>query len=215
MKRKLYFAAALLVGFCAWTAAVTVLDVQPIGPDGSAVGLATLNGWFHNLTGVHLSLYTVTDWLGLVPVAVGLMFSILGLFQWIRRKQLAKVDPDLLLLGGFYLVVGGVYLLFEHLVINYRPILLNGVLEVSYPSSTTLLALCILPTAILQIRRRIKKKAIRVPLALVLVALTAFMVVGRICSGVHWLTDIVGGILLSAALVTAYAALCNRPKKPH
>ncbi len=212
-KRTVTQSIVWLSAFVVWTVALKLFDVQPIGPNGSVVGLATLNGWFHHLTGVHLSLYTVTDWLGLVPVALGLGFAILGLAQWIRRKTIAKVDKDLLLLGGFYLVVCGAYLLFEYVVINYRPVLIGGNLEVSYPSSTTLLVLCILPTTIWQVCRRIRSKAIRTALTFSLGAFTAFMVIGRLLSGVHWLTDIVGGILLSAALVTAYTALCN-PRQP-
>ena len=70
-KRSFYTALGLLAAFALWTLAITKMDVQPIGPQGTSVGFATLNRFVHQLTGVHMQLYTVTDWLGLVPVAFG------------------------------------------------------------------------------------------------------------------------------------------------
>ena len=150
--RDFCLAACLLAAFALWTAALRVVDVQAIGPQGTQVGFAELNRFFHRLTGVHMGLYLITDWLGLVPVAVCVGFAVLGLAQWIARKKLRRVDADLLLLGGFYLVTIAGYILFEELAVNYRPILINGFLETSYPSSTTLLVLCVMPTARLQLR---------------------------------------------------------------
>ena len=138
-KKKLCIAIAFLATFALWTAIVRFVDVKAIGPDGSSVGLATLNGFVHKLTGVNWILYTVTDWLGLVPIAVALGFAILGLAQLIKRKSLWKVDRDILLLGIFYIVVIAFYVFFEIVVINYRPILIDGRIEASYPSSTTML----------------------------------------------------------------------------
>lgn len=211
MKKQntLYMAVGLLAVFILWTAAVRYFDVKAIGPRESAVGFATVNGWFHNLTGVHLSLYILTDWLGLVPVAFGMGFGILGLVQWIRRKHFLKVDFSILILGGFYTVVMAVYLLFEEVVINYRPVLIAGYLEVSYPSSTTLLAMCVMPTAMLQLRRYIRNSLFKGIVTAVLVGFTVFMVIGRLISGVHWLTDIAGGIFLSAGLVLMYRFVCG------
>lgn len=208
MKQKWKKTAGLLLAFVLWTVAVRFVDVAPIGPRGSSVGFATLNGWLHRLTGVHMTLYTLTDWLGLVPVAVGFGFAVLGLRQWIQRRRLCKVDADLLALGGFYVVTMAAYLLFESVVINYRPVLIEGCLEVSYPSSTTLLALCVMTTTRLQLRSRIKNGIFRRTVSFAIVAFTAFMVAGRLLSGVHWLTDIVGGVLLSACLVSAYKTAC-------
>lgn len=208
MKKKVCLAIGLWCAFLLWTVAVRFLDVAAIGPNGSAVGFATLNGWFHQLTGVHWTLYTITDWLSLVPVAVCLVFAVVGLCQWIRRKRLFKADADILLLGIFYIVTLAVYLLFEFVVINYRPILIDGYLEVSYPSSTTLLVWCVMSTAQLQLRRRIHRREIRKLLTIVIAAFMAFMVLGRLLSGVHWLTDIVGGLLLGAGLVTVYDSVC-------
>lgn len=195
-----------LAAFLLWTAAVCLVDVQAIGPKGSEVGFAGLNGWFHALTGVHMTLYTITDWMGLIPLAVAMGFGLLGLDQWIKRKRLRKVDGSILLLGGFYLAVLAVFLLFEAFVVNYRPVLIEGVLEASYPSSTTLLTLCVMPAAMLQWKERIKDKRVRTWILGVSAGFTLFMVGGRLVSGVHWLTDIVGGVLLSAGLVLLYAA---------
>jgi undecaprenyl-diphosphatase len=169
--------------------------------------MATLNAAFHRLTGVHMTLYTVTDWLGLVPVALCVGFGALGLVQWIRRRRLGRVDRSLLALGCFYVAVLGVYLLFEKLEVNYRPVLIDGCLEASYPSSTTLLMLCVMPTAATQLWGRIKRKPLRCCVVCAILGFTLFMVVARLVSGVHWLTDILGGVLLSGGLVAGYEAL--------
>ena len=211
-KKKIVAAMGLWTSFLLWTAAVCRLDVQAIGPRGSEVGLATLNRWFHRVTGVHFGLYNMTDWLGLVPVGMCMGFGILGLAQWIGRRSIRKVDFSILTLGGFYLVVMAAYLIFEGVAVNFRPVLIGGYLEASYPSSTTLLVLCIMPTAILQLKARIKNRILRRLVLWGITVFTVFMVVGRLISGVHWLTDIIGGILLSAGLVMSYAAVCEAKK---
>ena len=208
-RRNLLFAICLLVAFLLWTLALEFIDVQAIGPRGSTVGFAAMNRLVHNFTGVHLSLYEITDWLGLVPFVFVMGFGILGLVQWIKRKNLLKVDYSILVLGGFYLVVLAVYMLFEIVVINYRPVLMNGVLEASYPSSTTMLVLCVMPTAMMQLNARIKHPMLKGWVSSSIAIFTAFMVVGRLVSGVHWFTDIVGGIILSAGLVLLYCTACG------
>ena len=205
--KKLAVAAlCLLAAFVLWTVAVCVIDVQPIGPEGSAVGFASINGAFHALTGVHMGIYDLTDLLSVIPLGCVAAFGLLGLVQLIRRKDLRKVDGDILVLGGFYIVVLAFFCLFEVLDINYRPVLIEGVLEASYPSSTTMLALCVLPSVMLQLGKRMKDGAAKRCVLVLLFAFTAFMVIGRLISGVHWLTDIIGGVLLSAGLVLAYMA---------
>ncbi len=208
--RKNFCAAGCwMLAFIAWTALVRYVDVQAIGPNGSAVGLASVNGPFHRLTGVHMQLYTVTDWLGLVPLLVALGFALLGLMQAIKRRGLLRADPDLWMLGGFYIAVLAAYVLFEKNVINYRPALIDGVLEASYPSSTTLLTLCVMPTAMMQLHQRIKNRTVRLAVLSAALAFTVFMVMGRTISGVHWLTDIIGGVLLSGGLITMYYSAQN------
>ena len=208
-KKRLALGVSLVVAFVLWTVLVRFVDVQAIGPDGSSVGLATLNRFVHELTGVNWILYTVTEWLGLAPIAVALGFAILGLVQLIKRKSLWKVDYSILALGVFYIVVMASYIFFEIVVINYRPTLIDGYLEASYPSSTTMLVMCVMPTAAMQLNVRIKNTVFRRCAVITIVAFTAFMVIGRLISGVHWISDIIGGALLSAGLVIIYYSLGN------
>ena len=208
-KRNFYIAILMLVTFTFWTIAIQFIDVKAIGPRESSVGFATINQFAHNLTGVHLSLYTITDWLGLVPIGFAMGFGILGLFQWIKRKKFLKVDFSILILGGFYIATMIAYIFFEIFVINYRPVLIEGYLEASYPSSTTMLVMCVMPTAIMQFKARIKNEVFKRCVVFVIFTFIIFMVIGRLISGVQWLNDIIGGGLLSTGLVLMYSAFTS------
>ena len=207
--RLFWVGVGLLAVFVLWTVLIRFVDVEAIGPRQSSVGFATLNGYIHNLTGVNMSLYIITDWLGLVPIGVAFGFAVLGIVQCIKRKSLLKVDRSILTLGGFYIVVMAVYILFEIVVINYRPTLINGYLEASYPSSTTMLVMCVMPTAMMQLRTRIKNDLFRRCVMITITVFITFMVIGRLVSGVHWITDIIGGALLSTAIVLMYYSIGN------
>ena len=207
--RLFWVGVGLLAVFVLWTVLIRFVDVEAIGPRQSSVGFATLNGYIHNLTGVNMSLYIITDWLGLVPIGVAFGFAVLGIVQCIKRKSLLKVDRSILTLGGFYTVVMAVYILFEIVVINYRPTLIDGYLEASYPSSTTILVMCVMPTAMMQLRTRIKNDLFRRCVMLTITVFITFMVIGRLVSGVHWITDIIGGALLSTAIVLMYYSIGN------
>lgn len=208
-KKYLIVSIGLLTSFILWTVSVCFIDVSYIGPNNSAVGFSTVNGFVHRFTGVNWTLYTLTDWLSLVPVGICAGFGILGLFQWIKKKSIRKVDFDIIALGIFYTAVIAVYVLFEIIVINRRPVLIDGYLEVSYPSSTTLLFLTVMPTALMQFNMRIKKRKAKILLSFFLTAFTFTMVLFRLISGVHWFTDIVGGVLISSSLVTMYFPFCK------
>lgn len=203
-KKYLYAAVFFFAAFVFWTFAVSSVDLAAIGPLDSQVGFSSLNGFFHDLTGVHLSLYHITDWLSIVPVCFCGGFGILGLLQWIKRKNISKVDRSILFLGGFYAVVFAFYLFFEVFVINFRPVLIGRVLEASYPSSTTVLVMCIMPTAAMELRSHMKNPVLSRFVSAAIYLFTVLMVAARLFSGVHWLSDIIGGAFLSIALVFFY-----------
>ena len=193
-----------LIAFAVWTIVIQVADVKPVGINGTYIGLASVNIWFHRLTNVHMSLYTITDWLGLIPIMICLIFGFVGFTQLVKRKSIFKVDKDIILLGFYYVFVIFLYQLFEMIPISYRPILIDGSMEASYPSSTTLLVLSVMPTLKFQVDCRSNHLIFNKVITGFVVLFSAFMVIGRSLAGVHWCTDIVGSVFLSAGLFCLY-----------
>ena len=167
---------AFIIAFASWTMLIQIIDVRPIGVNGTNIGFATINSWFYSLTGVNMTLYTITDWLGLVPIIICMIFGFVGLIQLIKRKNLLKVDFDIIILGVYYVIVILCYLIFEMHPINYRPILINGFMEASYPSSTTLLVLCVMPTLVFQANRRLKNSTLKRIITVLSLLFSIFMV---------------------------------------
>lgn len=205
-KKLLFLGSGFIVAFIVWTLLIQKVDVQPLGAKDTNIGFATINCWFHEATGVHMKIYHITDWLGLVPIFICMLFGCVGFIQLIKRRSFLKVDCDIILLGGYYIIVIFGYLFFEMIPINYRPILIGGFLEASYPSSTTLLVLCVMPTLVEQMNRRMEHTTVKRFIKVFVVCFSVFMALGRLISGVHWLTDIVGSIMLSVGLFCIYKA---------
>ena len=206
----------LIVAFVVWTWLIQIVDVQSVGVKGTNIGFAAFNTWFHELTGVHMTIYVITDWFGLIPIFVCMMFGGIGLVQLVTRRSLLRVDCDIILLGVYYVIVIFSYLIFEMIPINYRPILIEGFMEASYPSSTTLLVLSVMPTLIFQVKRRLQNPVVSKAICGLVRVFSVFMVLGRLFSGVHWFTDIVGSVMLSTGLFCIYKAvvlLCCKEMK--
>jgi len=206
-----------LLLFIVFTALVQLIDVAPIGPDGSSVGFASVNALVRDSLGAHKIWYTITEWLGFLPLFTAVIFAVIGLIQCIRRRSLFKVDTSIIFLGIFYMVTIMMYILFEVYIVNYRPILVEGKLEASYPSSHTMLACCFMAAAALECRVLIKKRGVNLFISLASVIIMVVMVAGRLASGAHWFTDIIGGLLISGALImglySALTALCGRRQR--
>ena len=215
-KKLLFLGLGLILVFILWTFLIMTVDYRAVGVNGTSVGFSSFNTWFHSITGVHMTLYVITDWLGLVPLFICFVFAGVGLFQLIKRRSLFKVDLDIIFLGVYYILVIFGYLIFEMIPLNYRPILINGFMEASYPSSTTLLVLSVMPTLTFQCSFRLKNMVLKRVINVITVIFSVFMVLGRLIAGVHWFTDIVGAVLLSSGLFCNYIGivmLCDKDKK--
>ncbi len=208
---KKAFSAAVLGGlFLVLILLLKTVDVKAIGPNGSSVGLATVNGAFFKLTGQIDVFYRLSEIAGYAALLTAPFFAFLGLLQLIKGKKLSAVDKDLYLLGALYVAALAVYLLFENVVINYRPVLEDGQLAASFPSSHTVLAITFLGAAALQFKKRLRDPKVRTAATLICQTLVLLIVLLRLFCGWHWLTDVIGGLLTGTALLLAYSALEDR-----
>lgn len=201
-----YIFGFLFVIFSLW---IRLFDVQPVGPEGSSIGFAALNVAVHEFFGMHLFWYKLTQALGLLAIAVAGVFAVTGLVQLIQRKNLLKVDKKILMLGVIYILVILLYALFEKVPFNYRPVVLDPTegLEPSYPSTHTMLILTIFGTAVAVLGDYIKNAKLVLLLKIVCLVIMALTIVGRLVCGVHWFTDIAGGVIISLFFINLYRDL--------
>ena len=157
-KKNIITSITMIILAVIYTILVKIIDVAPIGPNNSEVGFSKINGFFHNLLGSNMTIYKITEILGIIPLLMAGIYAIIGVVELIKRKSFTKVDREIYALAGLYVVVLGLYIFFEKCIINYRPILIDGVLEASYPSSHTLMALCICGSSIIVNKRIFHKK---------------------------------------------------------
>ena len=210
-KRKLLFAAVSGLSSALLIVLIRLADVRPIGPEGTSVGLSHLNQFIFDRFGVNMLWYEITDWLGVAAVLTAFLFAAAGAVQLIKRRSLLKVDRAILALGGRYMIVIGLYVLFEIMVVNCRPVIMPGSTgpEASFPSSHTMLVCVIMGSAVMLIDRYITAKALGRALKAICAGIIGVTVIGRSISGVHWFTDILGGILISAALLALFSEVIN------
>jgi undecaprenyl-diphosphatase len=215
MKRngKLIISAGCFIGTVILIILLRLVDVAPIGPNGTDIGLSHINQFFFNLSGVNLLWYNITDWLGIIAILTAFLFAASGLIQLIKRKGFLKVDREILSLGGLYLIAIGLYILFEKAIVNYRPIIMPGCTqpEASFPSSHTMMVCIVMGSTVMLIGRYIKNKPLCKMLKAICALAIGVTVIGRLISGVHWFTDIIGGMLISVSLLSLFSAIgiCN------
>ena len=199
-KKNIIICILLVLVSIIYTLLVKYVDVSLVGPNSIMVGFSSLNSFVFNLTGNNMTLYKITEVLGFIPILIALMYSVIGLIQVIDRKSL-KVDKELIALGILYVVVILIYVFFEKCIINYRPVLIDGILEASYPSSHTLLSICICGSALLINKYLFNNKKIYRYINIVSIISMVLIVLGRLLSGVHWASDIIGSIIISITLL--------------
>lgn len=216
MKKKSKFVLALFSGilFLGLIGLIRLADVAPIGPEGTSIGLSHLNNFVFNMTGVNILWYNITDWLGAIAILTAFVFAIIGFVQMIKRKNPFKVDREILCLGSLYLIVIAVYIFFEKFIVNYRPVIMPDCqhVEASFPSSHTMIVCVIMGSVIMVLKKYVKNTALRKILYIFCAAVITVTVMGRLISGVHWFTDIMGGILISISLLSLFSGAAENKK---
>lgn len=211
MRRNLTISILLLIGSFIFIVLLKNIDIKCNAVNNSCIGFATINQFIFNNIGVNMLWYTITDYLGLIPIFISIIYAIIGFKQLIKRKNIRMVDKEIIVLGIFYIVVISTYILFEKYIINYRPILMNGLLEASFPSSHTLMTICLCGSSIIINNRLFKNNFTKIVnvISLFIIIIT---IIGRLISGVHWFTDIIGGILISSFLLMLFYSILNLNK---
>lgn len=200
--------AACAVLFVVLIVLIKTVDVEIVLVTGKEMGLYSLNSaLFFEKNDVW---YKITEILGYLAIVEILAFAALGAWQLFTRKSLKKVDRDIYAFAAVIVVLAIFYVLFEKVVVNYRPIILDAEkgAEASFPSSHTMLALTVFACGAIEAVRLVGNKKVKYSLVVTSIASAVLTVVGRLLSGVHWFTDILGGVLISACIVCAFVAFC-------
>lgn len=207
VKKGNLFARVMFGAFLVLIFLVKRVDVAAIGPEDTSIGLSHLNGLIHEFFGINMGWYKLTELFGVLAILVVAIFACLGLIQLFKEKSIAKVDKEILCLGGLYGVVLVTYAFFEKVIINYRPIIEEGAehVEASFPSSHTMLIVTIFGTLLYVLDKYIKNENLVKICKVACLVIIALTVVGRLVCGVHWFTDIVGGCLISFCYISLFS----------
>lgn len=214
-KRCFIISTALLVAFFVLILLLYTVDRGAYVITGSAgrfeieIGLKAINVAVADSVPYNSFWYDLSEILGVLCLLLAGGFAVFGIIQLVTRKSLKKVDKKIYLLAAFYVLIAVLYAFFEIVIINYRPALLTGEKEASFPSSHTVLSLCVCLSSVTVLGYYVKNKKVLCAANIALAALGALTVFARALSGVHWLTDIIGGVLLSFALWFAFKASVN------
>jgi undecaprenyl-diphosphatase len=191
---------------------VKTYDVAQIGPMDTSIGFSHINGGVHDFFGVNIIWYTITEVFGILALLVCAIFALVGFIQLVQRKSVFKVDATIIKLGCLYAVVLGLYALFEKVIINYRPMIMydSSEPEASFPSSHTMLICVVMGSTIMVLNQYIKNKRLVSILQVACAIIMVITVLGRLICGVHWFTDIMGGIFISIALLSAFSGILKK-----
>ncbi len=208
VKRDFKRPLVMLVVTILFSVLTFVVDRKPIGYDGTSVGFSSINGLFAGSFGYNPVMDTLSDIAMYLSFLVVAAFAFFGVMQLIRGKSLSRVDKVIIGLGILYVIVAVLYVAFDKIPINYRPILQPGEteLETSFPSTHTLVICTVLGSGIVAAKRLFKNEMTVRVLKIAFIAIMAIGVCARLFAGVHWLTDIVAGLLFSVTLVSLYTA---------
>lgn len=138
------------------------------------------------------------------------VFALLGLYQWISRKSLKKVDRALRLIPLPLILMVITYFIFDKLwILATAP---NDPTKPSFPSTHVMVVATIFLLTALILPRYLKSKPLRLTLDFLMLALFAVVAVGRIIIGAHWPADVACGAVFAAIFATVYYLMLKEKK---
>jgi len=208
-KRIIDIAVAVFfyLAFGIFTYLVKSYDVRAIGPLGSSVGFASINKVFFDSIAPNEMWYELTNLIAYLGYFICFIFACAGAVQLFTRKSLLKVDRDIICLGIIYALAIAAYFVFEKMAVNFRPVLEDGMLAASYPSSHTVFAFTVFASLVIEIRRRVTDSFKALIYEISCDAFICLIIGGRLLSGWHWFTDIAGGVILGIALIFTFLSI--------
>ena len=110
---------------------------------------------------------------------------------------------DRIILGSTTILTVGLNQGIKHLLRRPRPEHLRLIKQggFSYPSGHSMIAICVYGIMIYLINKKIKNKKIKIALSILLTLLILAIGISRIYVGVHYPSDVLGGFLLSLAIL--------------
>ena len=152
-----------------------------------------------------------TDIALIAALATFAVFAVLGLYQWISRKSLKKVDKPLVKTLVPFALMAATYFVFDKILIwNTRP---DGSGEPSFPSSHVMVVATIFALVAINLPRYIAKKPLRIVLYCIMAALTIFTAVGRVAADKHWISDVIGAFIFAGIFVAIYYLIARKDLK--
>ncbi len=152
----------------------------------------------------------ITNVILVISILTLVAFATLGLYQWISRKSIEKVDRELrwMLLPLFLMAV--TYFVFDKLLIlNTRP---NGSGEASFPSTHVMVVATIFFLTTLILHKYVKSKTTRIILEILMFVCISLTCIGRVLANMHWSVDIIGGIAFAFVFSEIYYQIIKRKK---
>lgn len=224
MKMKKYAKFTIFWGLFAiiFTLMVAFFDVGPAGAEYNSVvaadsgvhalnspevGFSWLNGEiFRGTEPLQTAGWDkVSDIIMAFAIIVAAGFGIAGLVQLVKK---GKIDARIWKMWLVYGAMAIIYAIFEYLaVVNTRPTLNNGAVESSFPSTHVLVVATVLSLMVVALPKYLDDKKARVLIAVISAIATALVMTGRVMSGQHWFTDVLGALLWSLFLVSLYRFL--------
>lgn len=155
---------------------------------------------------VSLQFFNLITNFGSIKFITSLSILIAGILLIKNRKRLAKF-----FLGVLFFGAGSAYL-FKELVRRLRPEMLLGFVEsgFSYPSAHALLGTVFYGFLAYYLAKRQTEKSKKFLIYVGATIIITLVALSRVVIGVHWGTDVIGGLLLGLSLLFAFIGFYER-----